>query len=144
MAGCGAPGGPAHTPPGWHAQRTGAAWHESIVGLWKVSWTSDGTEFNISGARTYKLDHLALAWAIADSPGAPVVPSVFLGPAVILQTITLSLSRARGSPRTDAQAASGNAGAAATRARAISPMRINACRWASSQRPPTPSRMQWR
>lgn len=131
MAGCGTPGGPAHTPPGWHAQRSGAAWHESIVGLWKVSWTSDGTaspqsvptdfdfgtvqwhsdgtEFNISGARapstgdvcmgvwkqtgvrTYKLNHVALGWASADSPGAPVVPAAFVGPATILQTITLSV-----------------------------------------------------
>ena len=131
MAGCGMPGGPAHTPQGWHAQHGGTPWHESIVGLWNVSWTADpatstvpvptdfdfgtvewhpdGTEFNISGARapstgdvcmgawkqvgvrTYKLHHVALAWASADSPTGPVVPAVFLGPATIGETITLGL-----------------------------------------------------
>ncbi len=131
MAGCGMPGAAARAPLGWHAQRSDAAWHESIVGLWKVSWTSDGTaspiavptnfdfgtvewhpdgtEINISGARapstgdvcmgawkqtgvrTYKLNHVALGWASADSPGGPVVPAAFVGPATIRETITLSL-----------------------------------------------------
>jgi hypothetical protein len=108
-----------------------------IVGMWKVSfvsdgtatpapipagveidfatvqWNSDGTEIMVSGARppstgdvcmgvwrqtgrfTYKLKHVALAWASADTPPpiGPVSPAVFVGPGIIRQVVTLSHSR---------------------------------------------------
>jgi len=75
FAGCGMPGAASHSPPNWHAAAAAMARHESIVGLWKVSfisdgsaypapipagaetdfgtvqWHSDGTEFMISGGR---------------------------------------------------------------------------------------------
>lgn len=105
-----------------------------IVGLWKFTftsdgtaypgpiplgapvdfgttmWTSDGTEIMVSGARapstgdvcmgawkrtgryTYQLKHIALAWASSDSapPTGPVSPAVYLGPAIVRETITLN------------------------------------------------------
>ena len=72
-------------------------------------WHSDGTEFLISGARapstgdvcmgvweqtgnsTYKLKHLALAYASSDST-PPVSPAAFVGPAILHETVTLSPS----------------------------------------------------
>ncbi len=135
MAGCGMPGGGARSPANWHGGG-GQGFGESVVGLWKVTFTSDGsaypgpipagvetdfgtaqwhpdgTEFMISGgrapstgdvcmgawkrtgARTYKLNHLALAWASSDSapPIGPVAPAVFLGPAVFTENVTLNAS----------------------------------------------------
>jgi hypothetical protein len=74
-----------------------------------TQWHSDGTEFLISGARapstgdvcmgvweqtgasTYKLKHVALAWGSGDSI-PPVLPPAFVGPAVLHETVTLSPS----------------------------------------------------
>jgi hypothetical protein len=71
-------------------------------------WHADATEFMISGARppstgdvcmgawlktgrnTYKLKHIALAWASMDSPQNAVSPAMFVGPAIIRETIKLS------------------------------------------------------
>jgi hypothetical protein len=73
-------------------------------------WHGDGTEFMISGGRapstgdvcmgewqktgnrTYKLKHIALAYASSDTapPVGPVVPAAFVGPAIIRETVTLS------------------------------------------------------
>jgi len=73
-------------------------------------WHSDHTEFTISGGRapstgdvcmgqwkqvgerTYKLNHLALAYVSSDTPPpvGPVVPAAYLGPAIITETVTLS------------------------------------------------------
>ena len=136
MAGCGMPGGGPHSPQGWHGSGAGLPWTDSIVGMWKVTFTSDGTaypgpipagvefdfgtvqwhpdgtEFMISGGRapstgdvcmgvwkktglrTFKLNHLALGWVSSDSapPLGPVSPAAYLGPGVIVQTITLSPS----------------------------------------------------
>jgi len=136
MAGCGMPGGSARSPQNWHSSGGGQGFGESVVGLWRVTFTSDGTaypgpiptgvetdfgtvqwhpdgtEFMISGgrapstgdvcmgvwkqtgARTYKLNHLALAWASGDSapPAGPVSPAVFLGPSFFTESITLSAS----------------------------------------------------
>lgn len=108
-----------------------------IVGMWKISfvsdgtaypapipqgieidfgtvqWNSDGTEIMVSGGRppstgnvcmgvwkqtgrsTYKLRHIGLSWASADTPPpiGPVSPAVFVGPAIIQQVVTLSASR---------------------------------------------------
>jgi len=133
MAGCGMPGDGGKSPQGWHMAGSDQASHESIVGMWKVTFTSDGTaypgpipagvetdfgtvqwhpdgtEFMISGGRapssgdvcmgvwkktglrTYKLNHIALAWVSGDS-SPPVSPAAFLGPAVFSETITLSPS----------------------------------------------------
>jgi hypothetical protein len=136
MAGCGMPGGNGRSPANWHGGGGGSqGFGDSIVGLWKVTftsdgsaypgpipagvetdfgtvqWHSDGTEFMISGgrapstgdtcmgvwkrtgARTYKLNHLALAWASGDSSPA-ASPAAFLGPAVFSETVTLSLNGA--------------------------------------------------
>lgn len=138
MAGCGMPGGGGKSPANWHGGGGNQWFGDSIVGLWKVTftsdgtaypgpipagvetdfgtvqWHSDGTEFMISGGRapstgdvcmgvwkktglrTYKLNHLALAWASSDSapPAGPVSLSVFLGPAVFSETITVSANGA--------------------------------------------------
>ena len=134
MAGCGMPGGGGRSPANWHGG--GQGFGDSVVGLWKVTFTSDGTaypgpipagvetdfgtaqwhpdgtEFMISGgrapstgdvcmgawkrtgARTFKLNHLALAWASSDSapPIGPVSPAVFLGPAVFTEIVTLNVA----------------------------------------------------
>lgn len=136
MAGCGLGGGGGHSPQGWHTPGGDSSWHDSIIGLWKVTFTSDGTaypgaipagvEFDFGtvqwhpdgteimvsggrapsigdvcmgawkriGARTFKLNHLALGWASSDSPPpfGPVSPAVFLGPSMIRQIITLNPS----------------------------------------------------
>ena len=81
-----------------------------MVDFGTAQWHSDGTEFLISGGRppssgdvcmgaweqtgpsTYRLKHIALAWASSDStPSA--TPAVFIGPAIIRETVTLSHSR---------------------------------------------------
>ncbi|SEB08510.1 hypothetical protein [Variovorax sp. YR216] len=72
-----------------------------------AQWHSDGTEFLISGGRapstgdvcmgvweqtgsaTYRLKHLALAYASSDS-NPPAVPAAFVGPGVLQETVTLS------------------------------------------------------
>jgi hypothetical protein len=81
-----------------------------------VQWHNDGTEIMISGGRppstgdvcmgvweqigpfTYKLKHLALAWASEDTPpsmgGPGPTPAQFIGPAIISETVTLDKSRA--------------------------------------------------
>jgi hypothetical protein len=74
-----------------------------------AQWHSDGTEFLISGGRapstgdvcmgvweqtgsaTYKLKHIALAYASSDS-SPPVIPAAFVGPGIFHQTVTLSPS----------------------------------------------------
>jgi hypothetical protein len=73
-------------------------------------WHGDHTEFTISGGRapstgdvcmgqwkqvgerTYKLNHLALAYVSSDTPPpvGPVVPAAYLGPAIITETVTVS------------------------------------------------------
>ena len=48
-----------------------------------------------TGNRTYKLKHVALAYASSDTPpalGGPVSPAVFVGAAIIRETVTLSRS----------------------------------------------------
>ncbi len=45
MAGCGMPGGTGHSPPNWHVVPGGLPHQDSIVGLWKVSFTSDGSAY---------------------------------------------------------------------------------------------------
>lgn len=72
-----------------------------------TQWHSDGTEFLISGGRapstgdvcmgvweavgpaTYKLKHLALAYASSDS-NPPAIPAAFVGPGILQETVTLS------------------------------------------------------
>ena len=81
-----------------------------VIDFGTMQWHSDGTEFTISGSRppssgdvcmgswkqtgpsTYELKHIALAWASSDSVPA-AVPAVFVGPAIIRQTITLNHAR---------------------------------------------------
>ncbi len=76
-------------------------------------WHSDGTEFLISGGRapstgdvcmgvweqignrTYKLKHIALAYASSDTPPSqhgPVVPAAYVGPGIIREVVTVSPS----------------------------------------------------
>ena len=75
-----------------------------------AQWHSDGTEISFSGgrppssgdvcmgvwqktgARTYKLKHIALAWISGDTPPpiGPVSPAVFVGPAIIRQDVKLA------------------------------------------------------
>jgi hypothetical protein len=83
----------------------------ALVDFGTQQWHSDGTEFLISGGRapstgdvcmgvwepmgrrTYKLKHLALAYASSDTPptqGGPVVPAAYIGPGIIGETVTLS------------------------------------------------------
>ncbi len=75
-----------------------------------AQWHSDGTEVLVSGGRapstgdvcmgvweqignsTYKLKHVGLSYSSTDSV-PPSSPSVFLGPAIIRETVTLSHSR---------------------------------------------------
>lgn len=81
-----------------------------------VQWHDDGTEVMISGGRppstgdvcmgvweqtgpaTYRLKHIALAWASADTPpsmgGPGPSPAEFLGPAIIKEVVTLDGSQA--------------------------------------------------
>jgi hypothetical protein len=77
-------------------------------GTWQ--WHGDGTEIMLSGGRppssadvcmgvwkqtgerTYKVKHIGLSWASADTL-PPASPAVFLGPAIIEVTVTLSRSR---------------------------------------------------
>lgn len=105
--------------------------HDGIVGMWIVTFTSDGsaypgpiplgapldyatiqyhsdgTEFQISGARapasgdvcmgvwkrtgelTYKVKHIALAWASPDDK-PPVSPAMFVGPGIFHEEIKLN------------------------------------------------------
>ena len=44
MAGCGQQGA-GHSPQGWHDAGNDRSEHESIVGTWKVTFTSDGTAY---------------------------------------------------------------------------------------------------
>jgi predicted small lipoprotein YifL len=92
---------PAYIPPG------------AVVDFGTQQWHSDGTEFLISGGRapstgdvcmgvwesvghrTYKLKHIALAYASSDTPasqGGPVVPAAYVGPGIIRQLVTVSAS----------------------------------------------------
>ena len=84
-----------------------------VVDFGTQQWHSDGTEFLISGGRapstgdvcmgvweqighrTFKLKHIALAYASSDTPPSqhgPVVPAAYVGPAMIRQTVTVSAS----------------------------------------------------
>ena len=138
LADCGSYGHSGAIPANWDAAHPGSSIStQDIVGLWKfsytsdgsaypavvpngapvdfgtVQWHSDGTEFTISGGRapstgdvcmgvwektgasSYKLKHIALAWASGDTPanmGGPVTPAVFVGPAIIRQNVTLDKS----------------------------------------------------
>jgi hypothetical protein len=136
MAGCGSPDTGVAPPQSWLAAPGNLPWHESVVGLWKVTftsdgsayptpipagvvtdfgtvqWHSDGNEIMVSGGRapstgdvcmgvwkkigfkTFKLNHLALAWVSSDTPppAGPVSPAQYLGPAVFSETVTLNLS----------------------------------------------------
>jgi hypothetical protein len=85
----------------------------ALVDFGTVQWHDDGTELMISGGRppstgdvcmgvweqtgafTYRLRHIALAWISADTPPplGPVSPAIFLGPAVIREIVKLSHSR---------------------------------------------------
>jgi hypothetical protein len=90
---------PAYIPPG------------AVVDFGTQQWHSDGTEFLISGGRapstgdvcmgvwepaghrTYKLKHVALAYASSDTPpsqGGPVVPAAYIGPGIIRELVTVS------------------------------------------------------
>ncbi len=82
----------------------------AVVDFGTVQWHSDGTEFMISGGRppssgdvcmgsweqtgpsSYKLEHIALAWASSDST-PPASPAVYVGPAIIHEVVTLNHSR---------------------------------------------------
>jgi hypothetical protein len=85
----------------------------AVVDFGTQQWHSDGTEFLISGGRapstgdvcmgvwervgnsTYKLKHIALAYASSDTPasqGGPVVPAAFVGPGIIREVVTMSPS----------------------------------------------------
>ena len=44
MAGCGVQGS-GHSPQGWHSAGADQSFHDSIAGLWKVTFTSDGTAY---------------------------------------------------------------------------------------------------
>lgn len=75
-----------------------------------TQWHSDGTELMVSGSRppstadvcmgvwkqtgerTFKLRHFGLSWLSSDSV-PPASPAVFLGPAVMESTVTVSRSR---------------------------------------------------
>lgn len=79
----------------------------AVVDFGTQQWHDDGTEFIISGSRppgsgdtcmgswerigqsTYRLKHIALAWANTDSV-PPATPAVYLGPAIIRSTVTLN------------------------------------------------------
>jgi hypothetical protein len=79
----------------------------AVVDFGTAQWHPDGTEIMISGARppgsgdvcmgsweqtgpsTYKLRHIALAWANGDS-SPPASPAVYVGPAIIREEITLN------------------------------------------------------
>lgn len=82
----------------------------AVVDFGTVQWHADGTEFMISGGRppssgdvcmgsweqtgpsTYRLKHIALAWASSDSmPSAS--PAVYVGPAIIREVVTLNHAR---------------------------------------------------
>jgi hypothetical protein len=92
---------PAHIPFG------------AVVDFGTQQWHSDGTEFLISGGRapstgdvcmgvweqaghrTYRLKHIALAYASSDTPpsqGGPVVPAAYVGPGIIREVVTVSAS----------------------------------------------------
>ena len=83
----------------------------AVVDFGTQQWHSDGTEFLISGGRapstgdvcmgvweqvghrTYKLKHLALAYASSDTPpalGGPVIPAGYIGPGIIREMVTVS------------------------------------------------------
>jgi hypothetical protein len=85
----------------------------AVVDFGTQQWHSDGTEFLISGGRapstgdvcmgvweqtghrTYKLKHIALAYASSDTPaaqGGPVVPAAYVGPGIIREVVTVSAS----------------------------------------------------
>jgi hypothetical protein len=82
----------------------------ALVDFGTQQWHSDGTEFLISGGRapstgdvcmgvwesmghrTYKLKHIALAYASSDTPpsqGGPVVPAAYVGPGIIREVVTV-------------------------------------------------------
>lgn len=84
-----------------------------VVDFGTQQWHSDGTELLISGGRapssgdvcmgvwepaghrTYKLKHIALAYASSDTPaaqGGPVVPAAYVGPGIIREVVTVSAS----------------------------------------------------
>lgn len=73
----------------WHSDHT-----EMMVSGGRAPSTGDVCmgEWKRVGERTYRLKHLALAYVSSDTPPpiGPVVPAVFLGPAIISETITLS------------------------------------------------------
>src|SRR5450432_2760095 len=92
---------PGYIPPG------------AVVDFGTQQWHSDGTEFLISGGRapstgdvcmgvweqignrTYKLKHIALAYASSDTPPSqhgPVVPAAYVGPGIIREVVTVSAS----------------------------------------------------
>jgi hypothetical protein len=85
----------------------------AVVDFGTQQWHSDGTELLVSGGRapstgdvcmgvwehvsgrTYKLKHIALAYASSDTPasqGGPVAPAAYVGPGIIRETVTLSAS----------------------------------------------------
>jgi hypothetical protein len=84
-----------------------------VVDFGTQQWHSDGTELLISGGRapstgdvcmgvwepaghrSYKLKHIALAYASSDTPpaqGGPVVPAAYVGPTIIREHVTVSPS----------------------------------------------------
>ena len=88
----------------------------AVVDFGTQQWHSDGTEILISGGRapstgdvcmgvweqsgprTFKLNHVALAYVSSDTPpqmGGPVVPATFLGPAIIKEQVTVNISSNR-------------------------------------------------
>jgi hypothetical protein len=85
----------------------------AVVDFGTVQLHSDGTELMISGgrapstgdacmgaweqtgARTYEVKHIALAWISSDTPPpvGPASPAMFLGPAIFHESITLDHAR---------------------------------------------------
>jgi hypothetical protein len=45
MAGCGMPGGGGKSPQNWHQATAGQPWNDTVVGLWKLTFISDGTAY---------------------------------------------------------------------------------------------------
>lgn len=85
----------------------------AVVDFGTVQLHSDGTELMVSGGRapstgdvcmgtwqqtgahSYEVKHIALAWISSDTPPpvGPASPAMFLGPAIIHESITLDHTR---------------------------------------------------
>ncbi len=61
-AGCGMPGWSGHSPQGWHEMAGGMPRHDSIVGLWKVTFTSDGSAYPAAILAGVETDFGTVQW----------------------------------------------------------------------------------